>query len=854
MTRQENRKSQYETYTSAQPTGYIDDNTGEDIQYITKRSEYIYTATNQIVRIIEKMYDEENEEKLEKTTNYIYDENGNEIMQSSSYIHPHTIKMRQSTKGNLTGETVNQDIDTLIERQVNTFDGFNRLKQTERVKDGVRTTVAYTYNGDDLRTKKEVKKSSNGYKAEITNYHYDRQHVILETDETDNIKTSYVRGINYIARKNNANILTYYLYNGHGDVVQTVTKDGTIQNQYDYDIFGTPTLTIEQQEENIRYAGEYFDRETGLYYLRARYYNPYTGRFISEDSYWGEDTNPLSLNLYTYCHNDPIMYVDPSGHLSEQQQKNIDSVNRAYKYGFVTKDERDANIRLNGGTVDDDNSSGGNRSSGSRSSSRSRRSSSSKSNSSNLSDKQYEDTINTINDLINKGQISQDEGDTAINRINNPENKNSYIDDNGTVHVSPNHPYNEKSKKRQTIFAINDLYENGVITQELMQEALHRVLSIPSNDDTPINKPEVEYQSEEEIADQILQYDSLLKYNPKVAELQKRLNELGYVGKNGEQLAEDGQFGSNTLHAVNSFKDTNKLWNHGEYAGKVGDTTWGLLFSDDAIKAKVVGGSGEVYINGYENLISLDSMYINEDLLTVYESVHLSPEEKAKLTKQRELLTKDEVSQLDTYARIAENVYTGTKGDIIDGWKMVEDPYIKGSLRMAVYQRVGANGEEYIIANAGTEATSLEDWENNLKQLIGESDDMWNSIANAEDFVESHPDAQITFVGHSKGGAEAAANAAATNNNAILFNPAWVNLAAYKQEKSEYDASMTAYVVKGDILNTAEGWLPKPFDYVVYLPKQYHVNTPSKAVNVVNSVRNHLMPAVREAIKEYEKR
>ncbi len=48
--------------------------------------------------------------------------------------------------------------------------------------------------------------------------------------------------------------------------------------------------------------------------MRDRYYQPYTGRFISEDSYWGEDNNPLSLNLYSYCSNNPIRYIDPTGH------------------------------------------------------------------------------------------------------------------------------------------------------------------------------------------------------------------------------------------------------------------------------------------------------------------------------------------------------------------------------------------------------------------------------------------------------------------------------------------------------------------------------------------------------------
>jgi RHS repeat-associated protein len=104
------------------------------------------------------------------------------------------------------------------------------------------------------------------------------------------------------------------LFNGHGDVVQTATADGTVENSYDYDIFGNATLTIEVYSNAIRYGSEYFDNETGLYYLRARYYDSYQGRFISEDSFMGNEDDPLSLNLYTYGENDPIMYSDPSGH------------------------------------------------------------------------------------------------------------------------------------------------------------------------------------------------------------------------------------------------------------------------------------------------------------------------------------------------------------------------------------------------------------------------------------------------------------------------------------------------------------------------------------------------------------
>ena len=69
------------------------------------------------------------------------------------------------------------------------------------------------------------------------------------------------------------------------------------------------------QRNPIRYRGYYYDRETGLYYLNARYYNPQWRRFISPDSpdYLDPET-PNGLNLYAYCNNDPVNYADPSGH------------------------------------------------------------------------------------------------------------------------------------------------------------------------------------------------------------------------------------------------------------------------------------------------------------------------------------------------------------------------------------------------------------------------------------------------------------------------------------------------------------------------------------------------------------
>ncbi len=128
------------------------------------------------------------------------------------------------------------------------------------------------------------------------------------------ITTKYVRGINLLYAENPAGTKQYYLFNGHGDVVQLTGTDGIVTKNYDYDVFGNEKNPDASDNNVFRYCGEYFDKETGTIYLRARYYDPEIGRFISEDSYTGKDADPLSLNLYTYCHNDGVNYFDPSGH------------------------------------------------------------------------------------------------------------------------------------------------------------------------------------------------------------------------------------------------------------------------------------------------------------------------------------------------------------------------------------------------------------------------------------------------------------------------------------------------------------------------------------------------------------
>ncbi len=70
-------------------------------------------------------------------------------------------------------------------------------------------------------------------------------YVILETGGSSNVEVRYLLGVNYLRRVDASNKLSYIVYNGYGDVVQTIAENGTVENQYDYDIFGNPTLTVE---------------------------------------------------------------------------------------------------------------------------------------------------------------------------------------------------------------------------------------------------------------------------------------------------------------------------------------------------------------------------------------------------------------------------------------------------------------------------------------------------------------------------------------------------------------------------------------------------------------------------------
>ena len=114
-----------------------------------------------------------------------------------------------------------------------------------------------------------------------------------------------------------------------------LTSGNTVVRDYEYDAYGKERGISPADDNPFRYSGEYFDSETGFIYLRARYYSPSIGRFISEDTHWNVEnciygdsetgnrhTTPdigaivQASNLSTYCMGNPVMYVDKDGNVA----------------------------------------------------------------------------------------------------------------------------------------------------------------------------------------------------------------------------------------------------------------------------------------------------------------------------------------------------------------------------------------------------------------------------------------------------------------------------------------------------------------------------------------------------------
>jgi RHS repeat-associated protein len=116
---------------------------------------------------------------------------------------------------------------------------------------------------------------------------------------------------------------SFYGYDGGGNVRTLTSASGAITDSYEYDAFGNAWTVSGATPNNYLYRGEQYDPDLGLYYLRARYYNPLTGRFMSTDPLHGTPRFPTTLLRYAYAAANPVTYADPRGRLFEEYSERL---------------------------------------------------------------------------------------------------------------------------------------------------------------------------------------------------------------------------------------------------------------------------------------------------------------------------------------------------------------------------------------------------------------------------------------------------------------------------------------------------------------------------------------------------
>ena len=175
----------------------------------------------------------------------------------------------------------------------------NATNRLISVTDGVSTTT-YAYNGDGDRISQDIDGTLTTYRLDIAT---PLTMVLSETTGIDTIY--YLHGLGLVAESDSTTV-DYFTYDGLGSVRQLTDSAATLLLTQTFDPYGNPYANAGSGQSAFGYAGEQTD-SNGLLYLRARYYNPSTGRFLNMDP------SRQEMNPYQYSLSNPILYTDPSG-------------------------------------------------------------------------------------------------------------------------------------------------------------------------------------------------------------------------------------------------------------------------------------------------------------------------------------------------------------------------------------------------------------------------------------------------------------------------------------------------------------------------------------------------------------
>jgi RHS repeat-associated protein len=220
------------------------------------------------------------------TRTFTYDSNGNRVSVTDASIH---------------------------QTRAFTYDAANRLTGATGPKNSL-----FSYDGDGNRIMQSVASGTYNYANDIA---AGLPVVLQESGPDGNITYAYGRGLIEEA----APAFNYfYQYDGLGSVIGLTDAKGIPQGADAYDAWGNTLLSVTDvgTRNKFRYTGEALDPGTGLYFLRARYYDPSVGRFASKDPFLGLSRQPLTLNRFVYGLNQPTNLFDHSGFAADGNSSN----------------------------------------------------------------------------------------------------------------------------------------------------------------------------------------------------------------------------------------------------------------------------------------------------------------------------------------------------------------------------------------------------------------------------------------------------------------------------------------------------------------------------------------------------
>jgi RHS repeat-associated protein len=241
--------------------------------------------------------------------NYTYDAVGNRLTRTSTIPGLASKTSAYDDNDRLSSDAYDLNGNTSTSKGVAyAYDFENRL--TEAGGGAVR----YVYDGDGIRVAKIAGGVTTHYLVDTHNPTGHAQ--VVEELRGGQVVRQYTYGHDLISQRQMIGgdwRVSFYGYDGHGSVRYLTDAAGAVTDTYTYDAFGTITGRTGTTPNDYLYAGEQFDPNIGFYYLRARYLNPDSGRFFTQDTYEGVRHDPASLHKYLYAINDPVNRVDPSG-------------------------------------------------------------------------------------------------------------------------------------------------------------------------------------------------------------------------------------------------------------------------------------------------------------------------------------------------------------------------------------------------------------------------------------------------------------------------------------------------------------------------------------------------------------